>query len=116
MASVFGQLSQTQRIQAALNGGEKLHSGFSQKVYADKGVTIAWQYMPFQVGGWAADTATEQPEIYRKITTLPQGRLYLAGDVWSYLPGWQEGAVTSAYAAIKALAYGLTVGELGAVH
>ncbi|MGH7117774.1 MAG: flavin monoamine oxidase family protein [Acetobacteraceae bacterium] len=115
-AAVFGSYNQSQRLQAALAGGEKLHPGFTQKVYAGKGLTIAWQYMPNQVGGWAADTATEQSEIYRKITTLPQGRLYLAGDVWSYLPGWQEGAVTSAYAAIEALAYGLTVGELEVVH
>jgi monoamine oxidase len=116
MASVFGQYSQAQRLQAALAGGEKLHAGFTQKVFSDKGLTIAWQNMPHQVGGWPADTATEQPEIYRKITTLPQGRLYLAGDVWSYLPGWQEGAVTSAYAAVEAMAYGLTVGEVSAVR
>jgi monoamine oxidase len=115
MATVFGQYSQSQRLQAALNGGEKLHAGFSQKVYADKGVTVAWQFMPNQVGGWAADTAASQPEVYRKITTLPQGRLYLAGDAWSYLPGWQEGAVTSAYAAVKAMAYGLTVGDVETV-
>ena len=112
IASVFGQYSQSQRLQAALSGGEKLHSGFSQKVFADRGVTIAWQHMPHQVGGWAADTALEQPEIYRKITTLPQGRLFLAGDAWSYLPGWQEGSVTSAYAAVQAMAYSLSVGDV----
>lgn len=115
-ATVFSAYNQSQRLQAALAGGEKLHPGFSQKVYADKGLTIAWHYMPNQVGGWAADTSTEQPAIYRTITTLPQGRLYLAGDAWSYLPGWQEGAVTSAYAAIRAMAYGLTVGQLGAAQ
>lgn len=116
LAQVFGSYSQSQRLQAALTGGEKLHAGFSQKVYADKGLTIAWQYMPHQVGGWAADTATAQPEVYRRITTLPQGRMYLAGDVWSYLPGWQEGAVTSAYAAVEAMAYGLTAGQVRAVR
>ena len=116
MAEVFGSYSQSRRLQTALNGGEKLHSGFSQKVYADKGMTIAWQYMPHQVGGWAADTATAQPEIYRKITTLPQGRLYLAGDAWSYLPGWQEGAVTSVYAAVEAMVNRLTAGHLNSVR
>lgn len=116
LAQVFGSFDQNRRLQTALNGGEKLHAGFSQKVYADKGVTVAWQYMPFQVGGWAADTATAQPDVYRAITTLPQGRMYLAGDVWSYLPGWQEGSVTSVYAAAEAMVYGLDVGQVRAVR
>ena len=57
-------------------------------------MTIAWHMMPNQVGGWAVDTAITQPAVYRAITTLPQGRLYLAGDAWSQLPGWKEGAVS----------------------
>jgi len=103
LAVEFGKLDQAQRLATALKGGEKLHPGFAKKVYADKGLTIAWQYMPFQVGGWASDTASTQPEVYQHITDLPRGRLYLAGDAWSYLPGWQEGAITSVYAAIKSL-------------
>jgi monoamine oxidase len=74
-------------------------------VYAGKGLTIAWQDMPFQAGGWPSDTGNTQPKVYEAITDLPQGRLYLAGDTWSYLPGWQEGAITAVYAAIDALAY-----------
>jgi monoamine oxidase len=105
LATKFGEYDQATRIKAALEGGTKLHAGFADKVYADKGLTIAWQYMPFQVGGWASDTANTQPKVYEAITDLPQGRLYLAGDAWSYLPGWQEGAVTSVYAAIEALAH-----------
>jgi len=107
LATQFSQLSQAQRIQVGLAGGEKLHAGFTQKVYADRGLTVAWHMMPFQVGGWASDTASTQPDLYRTITTLPQGRLYLAGDHYSYLPGWQEGSVTSVHAAINALANAL---------
>ena len=108
-AEQFGKLTQAQRIAKALDGGQNLHPstggndpGFKGKIYTDRGVTIAWQYMPFQVGGWAGLTATRQPEIYQTIIK-PQGRLYLAGDVYSYLPGWLEGAVTSVYKAIGAL-------------
>lgn len=108
LAQVFGTYSQPERIARALSGGEKLHAGFSSKVYADRGVTVAWQYMPNQVGGWASDTASTQPKIYQAITTLPQGRVYLSGCHYSYLPGWQEGALTSTYQAIAALAYSLT--------
>jgi monoamine oxidase len=102
-ATEFGSYDQAKRLAKALEGGEKLHKHFKDKVYADKGLTIAWHYMPYQVGGWASDTATDQPTVYEAITDLPQGRLYLAGDAWSYLPGWQEGAITSVYAAINAL-------------
>jgi len=103
-ATVFGKLDQKARIATALHGGGLLHPDFANKVYADKGMTIAWHYMPNQVGGWASDTANTQPKVYEAITDLPQGRLYLIGDAWSYLPGWQEGAVTSVYEAINALA------------
>ncbi len=106
LAVTFGEFSQEQRIAAALRGGEKLHPGFQDKVYRHKGLTVAWQYMPFQEGGWPSDTATLQPEVYQRITTLPQGRLSMAGDAWSYLPGWQEGAVTAAYAAVRAIMAG----------
>jgi monoamine oxidase len=102
-AAEFGKFDRATRIARALAGGELLHPGFRDKVYADKGLTIAWQYMPFQVGGWPSDTASTQPDVYKAITELPRGRLYLAGDAWSYLPGWQEGAVTSVYAALDHL-------------
>lgn len=101
-ALTFSQLSQTARIDNALNGGQNLHPCFADKVYADKGVTIAWHFMPFQVGGWSALTAKLDPETYNTIIK-PQGRLYLAGDAYSYLPGWLEGAVTSVQKAIGAL-------------
>ena len=99
-ADEFGKLDQGHRLDVALRGGEKLHPGFAKKVYRDRGLTVAWQYMPFQVGGWASDTAYEQPEVYAEITNPPPSRIYLAGDTWSYLPGWQEGAITAAYEAI----------------
>ena len=104
-ADEFGRYDQATRISKALAGGDKLHPGFQDKVYSANGLTIAWQYMPNQVGGWASDTASEDLEVYKKITEMPQGRLYCAGDAWSYWPGWQEGAVASAYCAIAAIAH-----------
>jgi monoamine oxidase len=99
-ADEFGKLDQQRRIRAGLRGGEKLHRGFADKVYPEPRLTVAWQYMPFQLGGWAGDTAYEQPEVYAAITNPPPSRIYFAGDTWSYLPGWQEGAITAAYEAI----------------
>lgn len=43
-------------------------------------MTIAWQYMPGQVGGWGDETYINQADVYRRITNLPPGRLYFAGN------------------------------------
>ena len=104
-AVTFGQFNQGQRINAAIKGLGLLHPGDEGEIYQDRGMTIAWQYMPHQVGGWASDTALTSPEAYRNITTFrDKGRFYCAGDTWSYWPGWQEGSVASAYQAINAIA------------
>ena len=64
-------------------------------------MTIAWQYVPGQVGGWGDEIYINLAEIYRRITNLPRGRVYFAGDTYSQVPGWQEGSVDSARLAIE---------------
>ncbi len=105
-AAAFQQKTRAERIEAALAGGEKLHPGFRDKVYADTGLTIAWEKMPYQVGGWASDTAEDQPALYRQLNALnPVGnKVYLAGDYFSYMPGWQQGALDSAHLATNLIA------------
>ena len=53
--------------------------------------------VPFQRGGW--------PEAYDPPAVLqrPDGAVYFAGDQTTALPGWQEGAVLSAHAAVAAI-------------
>ncbi|WP_022734071.1 FAD-dependent oxidoreductase [Thalassospira lucentensis] len=102
-AAEYAQQNNQKRLETARKGLALLHPGDADKV--DHGMSIAWQYMPHQVGGWASDTALENPEVYKQITTFAKdSRFYCAGDTWSYLPGWQEGAVASAYCAINAIA------------
>lgn len=103
-AELFGQLAPDGRLKAALRGGEKLHPGFTDKVLSDRGLSVAWQYMPFHVAGWANETAYDQPEVYKAITEPRLSRIYPADDTWSCLPGWQEGAVTAADEAISRMA------------
>ena len=43
-------------------------------------MTIAWQYMPGQVGGWGDETYINQTDVYRRNTNLPRGRLNFAGN------------------------------------
>ncbi|OKH88931.1 FAD-dependent oxidoreductase [Thalassospira sp. TSL5-1] len=105
-AAEYAQMNNQQRLDTARKGLALLHPGNEDKV--GHGMSIAWQYMPHQVGGWASDTATETPDVYKQITTFAKNsRFYCAGDTWSYLPGWQEGSVASAYCAINAIAHAM---------
>jgi monoamine oxidase len=63
----------------------------------DKGVSIAWQNVPFQLGGWVdwSDTNPGDHEAYTRLLR-PDGRFHVVGDQVSTLPGWQEGAMMSA--------------------
>ncbi|HBF32458.1 FAD-dependent oxidoreductase [Rhizobium sp.] len=109
-ASVFAKQNQPERLAAAKTGLGKLHKGEENNV--THGMSIAWQLMPHQVGGWASDTASTSPDVYEQITTFKEnGYFYCAGDTWSYWPGWQVGSVASAYCAIDAIANTIRAGK-----
>ena len=102
-ATTFGNLSRLERIEEAAKGGTSLHTDFRADVDLDGAISMAWQYMPWQVGGFANDTYLTQPEIYETITDWPQGGILLAGDSASQMPGWQEGSVSAALLAVRSL-------------
>jgi monoamine oxidase len=101
-AQEFGSMPQKERLAVALEGGEKLHPGLFKR-NVEKGVSIAWQNMPGQAGGWAYyRNQAENPDYLR--INKPEGRLLLAGDYFSFFSGWMEGAVLSAEFAVKRIA------------
>jgi monoamine oxidase len=98
-AAILGAMSHQERSAIALKGGEKLHPGtFERNV--ERGLSIAWQNMPNQAGGWAYYRHQNTNPEYLEIAK-PQGRLILAGDYLSFLPGWMEGAIRSSELAVK---------------
>jgi monoamine oxidase len=105
-AAEFQQLSREQRLQAALRGGEKLHPGFGDKVFAENGVSIAWAKMPYQAGGWANETSFTQPDVFDQMANTDpiNRRIFMAGDWFSFWPGWQIGALDSAHLATDKIA------------
>jgi len=102
-AARFGAMPIEARIEAALSAGEKLHPGEYRENYTPStALALAWQNMPHFIGGWANDQAEDQPDLYKAmVDAVPDGQVYLAGDFFSYWPGWQEGSVTSAELATK---------------
>lgn len=93
-ALVMGNMTPAERLALAYDGALRMHPQFRKDVDIKKGITIAWQNVPYQRGGWA-DWQPEQDEAYRRLLQ-PDRRFFVAGDQMSYLPGWQEGAIRSA--------------------
>lgn len=110
VAEEFGRLPLDERLRRARQGGQLLHPEFESEVPLDTGLSIAWQQVPFIGGGWALWKRgdKEQEKAYTRLLE-PDKRFYVGGDQVSYLPGWQEGAVLSAYHVVKQIIEGRPV-------
>ncbi|WP_165838704.1 flavin monoamine oxidase family protein [Roseicella frigidaeris] len=81
--------------------GEALHPGYASETAAP--VSVAWGRMPRALGAWA-DWTPAQRARDQAMLQAPEGPYHFAGDHLSWLPGWQEGAVLSAWGALEGLA------------
>ena len=110
VAEEFGRLLLDERLRRARQGGQLLHPEFESEVPLETGLSIAWQRVPFIGGGWALWERgdKEQEKAYTRLLE-PDKRFYVGGDQVSYLPGWQEGAVLSAYHVVKQIIEGRPV-------
>jgi monoamine oxidase len=97
-AIAYGKMTPQKRLAEAIKGAKKLHPDFDKHVPIELGLSIAWQNVPWQLGGWADDWSCDVP--IPPVLLKPEGRFWVAGDQVSYLSGWQEGAVRSAHHAI----------------
>jgi monoamine oxidase len=113
-ATRFGKLSVSERLQFAKELGAKLHPEFQDNsiVPIEKGISVAWQNVPYLAGGWPSwiqDEAYSAHDVhYRRLLLpvpspapaaegpTPLGAFFIVGDQASTLPGWQEGAMMSA--------------------
>lgn len=98
-AKAFGKMSLEERIAMARRGAVKLHAEFADTrlVPSDKAISIAWQNIPNEGGGWANwdPNSKADAKAYARLLA-PDRRFYVVGDQVSQLPGWQEGAMMSA--------------------
>ena len=88
--SNFTNLTPQQRIDTTTTQASNLHPEFSAQ--ATHGISVAWQKVPFQLGGWG----TSDPSVL----LTADDNIVFAGEHLSILQGWQEGAILSAYSAI----------------
>jgi monoamine oxidase len=105
-AAELGKMSPADRLKTAKEGGARLHPELDDEaiVPTELGLSIAWQNVPYQRGGWAH--WRDEQEYRRAYGRLldPDRRFHVIGDQVSPLDGWQEGAMMSAEHAINQVA------------
>lgn len=98
-AVAFGALPLKERLRHAREQASRLHGEFNDRaiVPEEKGMSIAWQNIPYQRGGWAnwKSESADHADAYERLLA-PDRRFHIVGDQVSTLPGWQEGAMMSA--------------------
>ena len=93
----FARMTPAQRIELAIQQGEKLHPDYRN--YVESGVSIPWHRMNHMLGCSARWDDSVRAQWFSRLQA-PVGGHYLIGDQLSYHSGWQEGAIHSAYYAI----------------
>lgn len=85
------------RIEAARVAVETLHPGKSKLL--KNGLNVTWSKIPFNLGPWVREWGAVggNDPADRAFLNQPIGRVYLAGANLSQMPGWQEGAMQSAW-------------------
>lgn len=103
----FGNMNLEQRIKLAREGAVKFHPEFADTrlVPSDKAISIAWQNITNEGGGWANwDPHNDNHSKAYTRLLRPEGKFYVTGDQVSQLPGWQEGAMMSAQHVVEQIA------------
>ncbi len=93
-------MTPAERVAKAVEYGSRIHPQYQQEF--DNGVGVAWHRVAGAQGCFGLWTDATRAEHYDNLCQL-DGRIVLAGEHASYLPAWQEGAVTSALDAIDRL-------------
>ena len=99
-AIAFTAMSPAERIRKSVEYGAQIHPQYHAEF--EHGVSVAWHRVPSNLGCFGTWTEQARATHYRNLCAI-DGRLLLAGEHASELPGWQEGAVLSALDAIGRL-------------
>ena len=96
----FSSMSPAERVAKAVEYGSKIHPQYAKEF--DNGVGVAWHRVPGAMGCFGLWSDAARAEHYDNLCAF-DNRIVLAGEHASYLPAWQEGAVTSALDALDRL-------------
>jgi monoamine oxidase len=99
-AAKFTSLSPEERIAQAVEQGSQIHPQYRAEF--ENGISVAWHRSPFTLGCFGMWTEAARAQHYDNLCAI-DGRIVIAGEHASYMPAWQEGALTSAVDAIGRL-------------
>lgn len=96
----YTAMAPEERVARTVEYGSALHSQYKEEF--ETGVSVGWHRVPWVLGCAGHWTEALRAEHYDNLCAL-DGRIMLAGEHASYIPAWQEGAITSALDAIGRL-------------
>ncbi|ULJ74576.1 flavin monoamine oxidase family protein [Rhizobium gallicum] len=96
----FTSMAPEERVRRVVEYGAQIHSQYKEEF--ENGVSWAWHRSPFTLGCAADWTEEARREHYDNLCKI-DGRIVLAGEHTSCLPGWMEGAILSSLDAISRL-------------
>ncbi|HWF97360.1 MAG TPA: flavin monoamine oxidase family protein [Xanthobacteraceae bacterium] len=96
----FTSLSPAERVAKAVADGAQIHPQYKEEF--ENGIAVAWHRNPAVLGCSGSWTDATRNQHYDNLCAL-DGRILLAGEHASYLPGWQEGALLSSLDAVGRL-------------
>jgi monoamine oxidase len=99
-AMTFTAMAPPERIRKIVEYGSQIHPQYPGEF--DNGIAVAWHRSPFAMGCFGIWNDAARAAHYDNLCQI-DGRIALAGEHASYIPGWQEGAVTSSLDAIGRL-------------
>ncbi len=90
-------MTPAQRIRKAVEYGTQIHPQYAKEF--ENGMAVGWHRSPFSLGCFANWPDDVREKHYDNLCAI-DGRIALAGEHASFLPGWQEGAALSSLDAI----------------
>ena len=96
----YTSMSPAERVAKTVEYGAQIHPQYRQEF--ETGVAVAWHRVPGIMGCTTHWTEALRRQHYDNLCAI-DGRIVLAGEHVSRLPGWQEGSLLSSLDAIKRL-------------
>lgn len=96
----FTGMPPEERVRRVVEMGAQVHPQYPREF--DNGISVAWHRVPWAHGCFGFWSDAARAAHYRNLCAI-DGRIVLAGEHASWLPGWQEGAVLSSLDAIQRL-------------
>jgi len=113
----FARRPIAEQIAMARAAIEKAHPGHGKDL--TNPLAVNWKKVPFSLGPWPNWNPEQQgpqeghnDSAEFKLLCQPEGRVFFASAALSQTPGWQEGGIQSAHAAVDALAKQVTARAL----